>query len=93
MTDERFPFKMYHESGAGCLVNSRSSDRAMEIVEIISGSVLVYIGTEQAEAEAGDFLFVPPGMVFRVETSSASATIQIRRGLSDAAAIMLATKE
>lgn len=76
MSDERFPFKMYSESGEGRLINSRSGTAQMEIVEIISGRVLVYIGTEHAEAEAGDFLFVPPGMVFRAETLEGSATVR-----------------
>ncbi len=76
MTEERFPFRMYSESGEGRLINSRSSDRSMEIVEVISGKVTVYIGTEQAEAEAGDFLFVPPGMVFRAETGEGAATVR-----------------
>ena len=76
MAEERFPFKMYSESGTGRLVNSRSSDRSMEIAEIISGTVTAYIGTEQATAEAGDFLFVPPGMVFRLESEGAPATVR-----------------
>ena len=76
MTDERFPFKMYSESGEGRLINSRAGDRSMEIVEIMSGAVTAFIGTEQAEAEAGDFLFVPPGMVFRIETMGVPATIR-----------------
>ena len=76
MTEERFPFRMYSESGEGRLINSRSSDRSMEIVEVISGTVTVYIGTEQAEAGAGDFLFVPPGMVFRAETEGGATTLR-----------------
>lgn len=77
MSEERFPFRMYSESGEGRLVNSRISERLMEIVEVISGSVIVYIGTLRSEAEAGDFIYVPPGMVFRIETKEGtSATIR-----------------
>jgi len=77
VAEERFPFRMYSESGEGRLVNSRISERLMEIVEVISGSVIVYIGTLRSEAEAGDFIYVPPGMVFRIETKEGtSATIR-----------------
>lgn len=90
MSDERFPFKMYSESGDGRLINSRSGAAEMEIVEVISGRVLVYIGTEHKEAEAGDFLFVPPGMVFRVETLEGPATV---RGLVFDASILEANMQ
>lgn len=76
MSDDRFPFKMYSESGEGRLINSRAGDNTMEIVEVISGAVTVYIGTEEARAEAGDFLFVPPSMVFRVETVDGPASVR-----------------
>ena len=49
MNEENFPFKMYSESGEGRLVNSRTSDRLMEIVEVISGTVTVFIGTARIE--------------------------------------------
>ncbi len=76
MNEERFPFKMYYESGEGRLINSRMSGTSMEIVEVISGSVTAFIGTERAVAEAGDFLYVPPTLVFRLEAAEGTAAVR-----------------
>jgi YesN/AraC family two-component response regulator len=45
----------------------------MEIIEITSSNVTVQIGTEFAEAHAGDFLYVPPTMVFKIEALEGEA--------------------
>ncbi len=70
--DLRFPFKMYSVQGDG-IICAGFHEQAMEIIEITAGKVLVQIGTEFAEAEAGDFLYVPPTMVFRVEAKDGEA--------------------
>lgn len=70
--DLRFPFKMYSVQGDG-IICTGFHERAMEIIEITSGNVFVQIGTEFAEAKAGDFLYVPPTMVFRVESRDGEA--------------------
>lgn len=70
--DLRFPFKMYSVQGDG-IICTGFHERAMEIIEITSGNVFVQIGTEFAEAKAGDFLYVPPTMVFRVEARDGEA--------------------
>ena len=70
--DLRFPFKMYSVQGDG-IICAGFHERAMEIIEITAGNVLVQIGTEFAEAKAGDFLYVPPTMVFRVEAKDGEA--------------------
>ena len=70
--DLKFPFKMYSVQGDG-IICAGFHERAMEIIEITAGSVLVQIGTEFAEAKAGDFLYVPPTMVFRVEAKEGEA--------------------
>ena len=70
--DLRFPFKMYSVQGDG-IICAGFHERAMEIIEITLGNVLVQIGTEFAEAKAGDFLYVPPTMVFRVEAKEGEA--------------------
>ena len=70
--DLKFPFKMYSVQGEG-IICAGFHERAMEIIEITLGSVLVQIGTEFAEAKAGDFLYVPPTMVFRVEAKEGEA--------------------
>jgi AraC-like DNA-binding protein len=46
-------------------------------LQITGGNVVVSIGTETAEAQAGDFLFVPSSMVFRVESYDGSASIRV----------------
>ena len=70
--DLRFPFKMYSVQGDG-IICTGFHERAMEIIEITSGKVLVQIGTEFAEAKAGEFLYVPPTMVFRVDAVDGEA--------------------
>lgn len=74
--DVKFPFSMYKETGSGRIINSRSHNSSMEIVEITSGSVTVQIGTEFIDASAGDFLYIPPSMVFRADATSDTATIR-----------------
>ncbi len=74
--DSKFPFSMYKESGEGRIINSRSHSKAMEIVEITYGKVKVQIGTESIEAKAGDFLYIPPTMVFRADTISGTASVR-----------------
>lgn len=70
--DLRFPFKMYSVSGDG-IICTGFHERAMEIIEITSGNVMVQIGTEFAEAHASDFLYVPPTMVFKIEAIGGEA--------------------
>lgn len=70
--DLRFPFKMYSVSGDG-IICTGFHEKAMEIIEITSGNVTVQIGTEFAEAHAGDFLYVPPTMVFKIEALEGEA--------------------
>ena len=67
---------MYKESGEGRIINSRSHNSAMEIVEVTHGLLNVQIGTEFIEAKAGDFLYVPPTMVFRADAVGERATVR-----------------
>ena len=77
MTDDtKFPFSMYRESGEGRIINSRSHASEMERVEVTQGSLNVQIGTEFVEAKAGDFLYVPPTMVFRADATDGKATVR-----------------
>jgi YesN/AraC family two-component response regulator len=63
---------MYSVQGDG-IICTGFHERAMEIIEITSGKATVQIGTEFAEAKAGDFLYVPPTMVFKVEALEGEA--------------------
>lgn len=73
--DTKFPFKIYTASGTGVICSSYHSD-AMEIVEITSGVVNVQIGTVTVTASRGEFLFVPPTMVLRAESTEGEASLR-----------------
>lgn len=75
-TENKFPFSMYAASGNGRLVNARTHDSSMEIVEVIHGTVMIQIGTEVVEASMGDFIYVPPTMVFKVDTVTEKASVR-----------------
>ena len=74
--DTKFPFSMYKEHGEGRIVNSRSHETSMEIVEVTAGAVMVQIGTELVAASEGDFLYVPPAMTFRVDAATDYAAVR-----------------
>lgn len=77
-TDNKFPFEMHAESGEGRIINSCLEERAMEIIEILSGNVIVQIGTALIAAESGDFVYVPPGTVYRID-SFETASVRVMR--------------
>ena len=74
--DSKFPFKMYALSGEGTLIPARFSETDMEIVEITAGKVHAQVGAEYVEAECGDFLYIPHGLVFRVDAQEGSASLR-----------------
>lgn len=74
--ESKFPFSMYAESGEGRLINARTHDSSMEIIEILYGDVNIQIGTELIEASAGDFVYIPPTLVFRADATSERASIR-----------------
>ena len=86
----KFPFEMYAISGEGRLVNARTHDAAMEIVQIISGKVIIVVGTERREAAKGDILYIPPTMVFRADSLGGKASI---RGMKFDSSILEANME
>ena len=74
--ENRSPFSIYKCSGEGRIINSRVNPDAMEIVEVTYGSVRVQIGTEIAEATSGDIFFIPPEMIFRLDSVSGNASVR-----------------
>ena len=68
-------FKLYSKGGEGIIDSGYYQDSA-ELIQVIGGSVRVSIGTEVAEAHAGDFLFVPSSLVFRVESLDGPASVR-----------------
>ncbi len=69
-------FSMYRVTAEGRVINATSHDAEMEIIEVTDGRVTVEIGTESAEAAAGDILCVPPTMVFRINSIDGPATVR-----------------
>lgn len=70
--------KLYSAQGEG-IIDSGYSPTASELLQVVSGSVAVTAGTEVSEVSAGDFLFIPADLVFRVETVGGPAAV---RGMS-----------
>ena len=77
-TENKFPFEMHAESGEGRIINSRLEERTMEIIEILAGSVIVQVGTALIAAEAGDFVYIPPNTVYRIDSFEA-ASVRVMR--------------
>lgn len=78
MADEKMFIKLYSEGGEG-IIDSGYYPDAHELIQITAGSVAVSVGTEVVEASAGDFIYVPPTLVFRVESIGGPASM---RGLA-----------
>ena len=74
--NNKFPFEMYAAAGDGRLVNSTIHENSMEIIEVLSGSVRIQIGTEILAADAGDFVYVPTSNVFRIDAVSGTAAVR-----------------
>lgn len=74
--DNKFPITMYRQSKEGSVISPRVNTAAMELCEITYGRVRVQIGTEITEAESGDILFIPPEMIFRLDSLDGSATVR-----------------
>ena len=74
-----FPYEMYSVSGEGILIEARYNKDKMELAEITMGTVNIQIGTEFITAKCGDFLYLPPNMIFRAESECGLAGI---RGIS-----------
>ena len=76
MKKDKNLFSIYRVSAEGRVINATSHDEEMEIIEVTDGRVMVEIGTESAEAVAGDILCVPPTMVFRINSVDGVATVR-----------------
>lgn len=74
--DKKFPFRMYAQSGEGRIINSSVRENSMEIIEVLSGNVIVQIGTDLLAASAGDFVYIPPKMVYRVDSLEGASSIR-----------------
>ena len=74
--DITLPFSMYREVGEGRLINTHSHSDAMELVQVTNGRIRAQIGTEYIEAGKGDFLYIPPTMIFRAESIEGTGAVR-----------------
>lgn len=70
-----FPFRIYSSHGEG-VIASGYHPSSMEIIEVTEGSLRVSIGTDSVLADAGDFIFIPSGLVFRAEAADGRAALR-----------------
>ncbi len=75
-TDNKFPFEMYVRSGSDKLINVRIHERSMEIIQVMSGTVSLLVGTESFDANVGDIIYIPPSVVFRAGAKDGEASLR-----------------
>lgn len=75
MADNNAQIKLYSASGEGIIDSGYQAD-AHRIIQVTSGELAISVGTEVIEARSGDFIYVPPTLVFRVETIGAHASVR-----------------
>ena len=75
MAEDKLFFKAYSKGGEG-IIDACYYDSAVEFIHVTSGEVNISIGTETVSASSGDFIFVPPSLVFRVESVCGPASIR-----------------
>lgn len=75
MAEDNKQIKLYSTVGEG-IIDTGYNPTASELLQVVSGDVVVTVGTEVTEVSAGDFLFIPSDLVFRVETISGPANIR-----------------
>ena len=75
MAEEKTNIKLYSAIGDGIIDSGYYAD-CSELIQVTAGSVAISVGTEVCEVSAGEFLFVPSDLVFRVETVGGGASIR-----------------
>lgn len=75
MPNDNVLIKLYSANGNGIIDSGYHSD-AHRIIQVTGGRLVVSVGTEVVEVEAGDFVYVPPTLVFRAETEGSHASIR-----------------
>ena len=68
--------RLYSKGGEG-IIDSGYQAESHQIIQITGGSVAVSVGTEVVEADAGDFVYVPPTLVYRVESIGDRAAVRV----------------
>ena len=75
MADDKNFLKIYSAGGEGIIDTGYHPD-AHRLIQITHGSVAVSVGTEVVEASSGDFVYVPPTLVYRVESIGSHAAVR-----------------
>ena len=75
-TELKFPITMSYSKGDGVIIDSHVNESVMQLVEIASGSVCAQVGTDICDASAGDFLYIPPRLAFRIEAKEGGAAVR-----------------
>lgn len=76
MAENKVQIKLYSKGGEGIIDSGYEAD-AHQIIQVTSGELAISVGTEVVEANAGDFVYVPPTLVFRAETIGSRASIRV----------------
>ena len=74
--DVKFPFNMYSKNGEGCIIFPSIHEESMQIVEVLYGKIDFQIGTEVLGAMPGDFVYIPPRLVFRADAVEGAAGLR-----------------
>lgn len=76
MTNEnKAQFSTYNAAGNGIIDFGYHSESAI-IIEVIDGNARITIGTDSIEASIGDFIYIPAGLVFRIESVEGMAAVR-----------------
>ena len=75
MAEENMQIKLYSAVGEG-IIDSGYHKTASELLQVTGGSVAITVGTEVVVASAGDFVFIPSDLVFRVETTEGHSAVR-----------------
>lgn len=75
MAEEKSLIKLYPSNGEG-IIDSGYNPDSHTLIQVISGELAISIGTEVVEASSGDFVYIPPTLVYRVETIGGAGAIR-----------------
>ncbi|MBQ8414556.1 MAG: AraC family transcriptional regulator [Clostridia bacterium] len=76
MSEEKNLIKLYSAGGEG-IIDSGYNHTAHQLIQVTGGSLAISVGTEVVDAELGDFIYVPPTLVFRAESVVGHASVRV----------------
>ena len=75
MAEEKALFRLYSACGEE-IIDSGYNHDAHQLIQVTGGSLAVSVGTEVVEVESGDFVYIPPTLVYRAESVGSRASIR-----------------